>query len=243
MRLKNVILMIIFYIFLNLTTFSYINISPTTLDRNIGTGAYEEFTFYNNTNIPLRYKLSAISMEDSNIKDMSKWIEIYPKVVTIYPTEEKSFKVYIQAPEGSETGDYGAFINIRQVSAPKLESGEKETIAAGMAVMVNVNMGIYGYIGDLHPKVTISNMSVTKKNDISTLKMNIENKSNRLVRMLIEVKSKNNYIHRIGEVRAMKGEKLYFEEIIPDMAKDEIAREVIISDVESEKNIITVKVD
>ncbi len=243
MKIKNIGMLIVCYILLSLNIFAYINISPTTLDKNIGVGAYEEFTFYNNTNVPLRYKLSVLPMENKNVKDMSDWVEIYPKVVTVYPTEQKSFKVYIQAPKGSETGDYGTFINIRQVSAPKLESGEQQNIAAGMAVMVNVNMGIYGYVGDKNPKLSLSTPIITKKDNTQTLKVDIENKTNRLVRMLVEVKSKKNYVYKIGEIRAMKGQKLELEQVIPNMKKNEVAKELLITDIETEKLITSVKIN
>lgn len=243
MNLKKIVLLIMSYIMISVISLAYINISPTTLDKNIGLGAYEEYTFYNNTNIPLRYKLSVLPMENKSINDMTDWVEIYPKVVTIYPTEQKTFKVYIKAPKEAEKGDYGTFINIRQVSAPKLESGEQKNIAAGMAVMVNVNMGIYGYIGDKNPKINLINPLIIKKNDFQNLKMNIENKTNRLVRMLIEVKSKKNYVYKIGELRAMKGQILEFENIIPNIKKDEIVKEIIITDVETEKLITKIKIN
>ena len=230
---------LLFFILMVVNSFAYINISPTTLDKNILKGAYEEYTFYNNTTVPLRYKLSVIPMEENkNVKDMSKWVEVYPKVVTVNPTEQKSFKLYIQAPKGTEAGDYGAFVNIRQVSAPKLESGEQKDIAAGMAVMVNVNMGLYGYIGDEVPKIETTKPQIIKDSkDNQILKMVISNKTNRLVRMKIEVKSKKNYIYKVGETRAMRGQNLELENVILDMNSKEIGKEVIITDVETEKVI------
>ena len=146
-------------------SFSYINISPTTLDKNIKVGAYQEFTFYNDTTIPFRYKITPMAMTGNKIvKDMSKWVEVYPKIVTVNPTESKKFKVYIKADKNAETGDYGTFLNIRQMSAPKLKGEEEEqNIGAGMVIMVNLNMGIYGYVGDKEPKIETTEPNVYKK--------------------------------------------------------------------------------
>ena len=119
MIFKKISLLIISYILFTLSAFGYINISPTTLDKNIGTGAYEEFTLHNNTNIPMRYKIEALALDSKTgeVKNMDSWAEIYPKIVTVKPAESKSFKVYIKAPKGTPEGDYGMFLNIRQVSA------------------------------------------------------------------------------------------------------------------------------
>lgn len=240
--IKSKIVLLITYLLIIVNSFGYINISPTTLDKNIKTGAYEEFTFFNNTTVPLRYKLSALPMEGKNIKDMSKWVEIYPKVVTVYPTESKSFKVYIQAPKGAENGDYGTFVNIKQVSAPKLKHNEKENIGAGMTIMVNVNMGLYGYVGDTVPKLEATQPQVVKQGNKQILKMRLDNKSNRLVRVEISVKSANNYVYKVGEVRAMKNQNLEIENEILDMGANEKAKEVIVKDVESDKIVKKIKI-
>lgn len=240
--MKNKLVLLITYLLLIVNCFAYINISPTTLDKNIKVGAYEEFTFFNNTTVPLRYKLSALPMEGKNVKDMSKWVEIYPKVVTVYPTETKSFKLYIQAPKGAEEGDYGTFVNIRQVSAPKLKHNEKESIGAGMTVMVNVNMGLYGYVGDAVPKVEATQPQVVKQGNKQILKMRLDNLTNRLIRVEITVKSTSNYVYKVGEVRAMKNQNLEIENEILDMGIDEKAKEVIVKDVETEKIVKKIKI-
>ncbi|WP_304206899.1 hypothetical protein [Fusobacterium perfoetens] len=75
------------------------------------------------------------------------------------------------------------------------------------------------------------------------MKVDIENKTNRLVRMLVEVKSKKNYVYKIGEIRAMKGQKLELEQVIPNMKKNEVAKELLITDIETEKLITSVKIN
>lgn len=243
MKIKYILGLVVSYFVLSFTALAYINISPTTLDKNIGIGAYEEFTFYNNTSVPMRYKLSAVPMNSKEIKDMSEWFEIYPKVVTVYPNDEQTFKLYVQAPKGAEAGDYGAFLNIRQVSAPKIEGETKENeIGAGMMVMVNVDMGLYGYVGDKVPKLETSEPKFIKEKDGQKLQMEVRNLTNRLVRMKLEVKTTKNYFYTVGESRVLKGQTLEFDHIVPRMKNDEEAKEIVITDVETKEIIKKVKV-
>lgn len=163
MFLKKLFLKFLLFTAVSLSASAYINLAPTTLDKNIKAGAYQEFTLFNDTTIPFRYKITPMAMtENKKVIDMSKWIEVYPKIVTVKPTEAKKFKVYVKADKGALEGDYGAFLNIRQMSAPKLKGEETENLGAGMVIMVNVNMGIYGYVGDEVPKIEVIEPSVYK---------------------------------------------------------------------------------
>lgn len=243
MKIKNIIYLLFLFLMLNISSLAYINISPTTLDKNIGIGAYEEFTFYNNTSVPMRYKLSVIPMESESVKDMSKWVEVYPKVVTVYPSSNETFKLYVQAPKNTADGDYGAFLNIRQVSAPKLEGDAGEqNVAAGMMVMVNVNMGLYGYVGDKIPTVETTTPVVVRDGENQKLQMEIKNTTNRLVRMKVEVKSKKNYFYQVGESRVLRGQTLVYDHLIQKMPLDEEAKEIVITDTETKEVIKKVAV-
>lgn len=236
-------LTIMIFIMWSILSFSYINISPTTLDKNIQLGAYEEFTFTNNTTIPMRYRITPMAMKNANVKDMSEWIEVYPKVVTVYPDDSQTFKLYVEAPKNSETGDYGAFLNIKQVSAPKLEGETKDhNITAGMMVMVNVDMGIYGYIGDKNPELETTEPKVVKNKKEQKLQLEVKNKTNRLVKMKVEVKTDKNYFYQVGNTRAFKGQTIVFDHPIKDMKLDENPKEILITDVETKKVIKKLKI-
>lgn len=242
MFLKKLFLKFLLFIAVSLSASAYINLSPTTLDKNIKAGAYQEFTLYNDTTIPFRYKITPMAMsENKKVMDMSKWIEVYPKIVTVRPSESKKFKVYVKAKPDSPEGDYGAFLNIRQMSAPKLKGEETENLGVGMVVMVNVNMGIYGYVGDEVPKIEVVDPSVYKKEGKSFLKMKVKNKTNRLVKINVEIEGKKNYFYTIGETRAFKGETLVFDHEIKNLG-DKKANKIIITDVETEKIIKEIKV-
>lgn len=241
MFLKKLFLKFLLFTAVSLSASAYINLSPTTLDKNIKAGAYQEFTLYNDTTIPFRYKITPIEMVgNSKVNDMSKWIEVYPKIVTVRPAESKKFKVYVKADKEALEGDYGAFLNIRQMSAPKLKGEETENMGAGMVIMVNLNMGIYGYVGDETPSIEVSEPSVYKKDGKSFLKMKVKNKTNRLVKMEVQVEGKKGRYFLVGSARAFKGETLVFDNEIKRI-EDMKARKIIIKDTETEKIIKEVK--
>ena len=241
MFLKKLFLKFLLFTAVSLSASAYINLSPTTLDKNIKAGAYEEFTLYNDTTIPFRYKITPVAMtENKKVMDMSKWIEVYPKIVTVRPTESKKFKVYVKADKGALEGDYGAFLNIRQMSAPKLKGETDENLGAGMVIMLNINMGIYGYVGDEVPKIEVIEPSVYKKGEKSFLKMKVKNKTNRLVKMEVQVEGKKGHFFSVGKARAFKGETLVFDNEIARIEKTK-ARKVIIKDTETEKIIEEIK--
>ena len=236
MRKKSIILIIFFSVFLDI--FAYINLSPSTLDKNIGVGVYQEFTLYNETQIPFRYKITPIAFSGrTGVADMSKWVEVYPKVVTVHPNGESKFKVYIKAPKDSVTGDYGVFLNIKQMSAPNVKTSQADSISSAMIIMVDVNLGVYGYIGDKTPKLSFPvDPTIYKKEGKTYLKMKIKNETNRLVRMEIKVEGKKGYYYPIGDTRAFKMETLSFDNEIKDLG-DIMPRNIIITDVESKRII------
>ena len=244
MKRKNIVFLFFLCFIINISSLAYINISPTTLDKNIGVGAYEEFTLSNNTTIPMRYKIEAVAMDSKNkeIKNMNEWAEIYPKVIDVKPAESQKFKVYIKSPKGITAGDYGMFLNIRQVSAPKLQGEMTDDVGAGMMVMTNLNMGIYGYIGDKNPKVEVNTPVIEKREDGSYIKMDIANKTNRLVRVKVEAGIGKNLFYPVGEMRILTNQIVMVDNKIQRLPEDAQVKEIVITDTESKKIIKKIKI-
>ncbi|WP_426711467.1 hypothetical protein [Cetobacterium sp. SF1] len=222
-------------------SFAYINISPTSFDKNIGVGAYQEFTLYNNTKIPIRYKITPKDMNDKKVGNMTNWIEVYPKIVTINPLEEKTFKVYVKSPKNEKTGDYGAFLNIKQISAPKLKSDSKNVISSGLTVMTNLNMGLYGYVGENNPKIEIKNVKTYTKNNQNYINFDLNNNTDRLVRVIVDVEGSNKGYYPIGEYRAFKNEELDVNQEIKNLKSLKNATKLIIRDKETNNILKTIK--
>lgn len=239
--MKKLFTIIVQFFIVTTVSFAYINMSPTSFDKNIKNGGYQEFTLYNNTTIPIRYRIEPMKMEKKNVGDMSQWIDVYPKVVTINPADEQIFKVYIKSPSNANEGDYGAFLNIKQISAPKLKDKQDE-IAAGMIVMINLNMGLYGYVSTQDLTLDASTPKLFTQNEKVYLSLELTNKSNRLGRVKIEAKESSNRFYPIGEIRLMANEKVILNNEIKELKNKKNIREIIITDVENNKILNTIKV-
>lgn len=106
---------IIFLIFLfSKLAFSYINIYPTSFNKNITNGATETFKLYNRTETEKKYR---IYIEPSSEQDMSNWIEVYPKSIFLNPLEEKEVRLFVNPPLSASKGEYKAKLIIKEISS------------------------------------------------------------------------------------------------------------------------------
>lgn len=131
---------------------------PMKFDKKIdGNGGYQEYQVENPTNETLRYKIYK-KPESKDLRDkgivgsMDKWIDFYPKILTIPPKSKGIVKMAIKAPKSAKPGEYAARIGTSPVAIPKV--GESaETINAQISLPVGTEIQIFGYVGDVAPKI------------------------------------------------------------------------------------------
>lgn len=140
---------ILIFLFLSLKTWAYVNITPLTFDKRIdGEGGYKEYTLSNSSKNITKYR---IYIEKNNEKyDMSDWVEFFPKTLTLKPGESKKIKVLITAPNDSREGEYTTNLCIKEVEVP-LKNKE-------LNILTNLKIELAGYVGDLKPKIEITNI-------------------------------------------------------------------------------------
>lgn len=131
---------------------------PMKFDKRIdGNGGYQEYQIENPTNDTVRYKIyrkaeSKDLTEKGIVGGMEKWIDFYPKIITIPPKTKGIVKVAIKAPVTAKTGEYVARIGTTPLAIPKVgKSGE--AIEAQISLPLGVEMQIFGYVGDIEPKL------------------------------------------------------------------------------------------
>lgn len=142
--------------------YGYMNVDPVIFDKKIDTGATQEYHVTNTTNVAVGYRV--YTEKASEEKDMTSWIEYYPRELKLEPGETGKVKVYIEAPAGTEKGEYTSILGIKEVSIPDSEKGN-----ASVAIYTNLKMEIAGYVGDLTPKVDI--IELKKSGDSLYLKI------------------------------------------------------------------------
>lgn len=130
-------------IFLNILSFSYINIYPTEFNERIDNdGVYKTFKLYNSTSNNIRYRIYVEDNEELE-NSMKNFIEIYPKSITLNPLEEKEFKIFVKAPENSKNGKYSAKLVVKEIEIPsneKLENTNK--------FLTIFKLKMTGYVGE-----------------------------------------------------------------------------------------------
>lgn len=131
---------IILLLLISKLAFSYINIYPTKFSERIdGKGAFKVFTLANNTDEELRYR---IYLEDEKENKLSPFVEIYPKSISLKPSEKKEFKVFVKAAKNTKNGKYTTKLVVKQVGLPNKEKKDKDDI------FTIFKLKMFGFVGE-----------------------------------------------------------------------------------------------
>lgn len=131
---------------------------PMKFDKKIDNDSgYQEYQIENSTNKTVRYKIykktEPEDMKDKGIVgDMTKWIQYYPKILTIPPKTTGIVKLAIRAPKGTKPGEYVARIGTSPLAIPSVGDNQ-EAISPQISVPLGSEMRIFGYVGDIAPKI------------------------------------------------------------------------------------------
>lgn len=218
---------IINFFFITLIAYSF-QMTPISFEKNIDKeNGFKEFYFPNNSSKTIRYKFSILP-GSSNRKDMSKWIEYYPKVLIIKPEEVGVLKIFVKSPKETQEGEYGFFLDILPIDILSKDL-EEEKIKAASSIKIRAAVEMVGYVGDIEPEIVISSYRVYSENSKEQLETIIENSSNKRggeITLLIKGKnsqlirkdlgriSKNGKLKIITELKGIKKRDLYELEII-----------------------------
>lgn len=216
-----------------------LQIGPPMFEQRIdGAGGYREFTLTNPGTKTLRYKLTVLPGKN---KDMSRWTEVSPKIITIKPGTKGKFKIFAKAPSDIPDGEYDYNLSIKMMDLPKLP-GETDKVDAAAKLNFDFHLGFIGYAGDLEPNIEITNTTVTKNSD-----------GKLLVKGTIINKTQKRGIHCgiiiIGgdrtllstDLRVSKGEKKDFSYLLNEDLKPSDVDGISIRNLENDKELIKTK--
>lgn len=120
-------------------------ISSENFDQRIDTGGYKEFILKNNSDTTVRYKFEV--KKGNGNKDMSKWVTLYPKVMSIPPMQERVLKIHAQSPAGAEEGEYSFNLLAKPIVVPTIKEEDGTISGTGILPFVPV-IEMLGYVGD-----------------------------------------------------------------------------------------------
>lgn len=200
-----IILMILFS-----KVYPYVNIHPVTFDKNIGgAGEVQEYYLYNGTNTGIKYLFSMEKSKDK--KDMTNWVEYYPKVLNLKPGQEGVLKVFIKAPAGTENGEYTTVLGVKEM--PVVTEKDMKSKSSTLKVLTNLKIEIVGYVGKLKTNLNLSNLVVKKEDNRLSFSGKIKNIGDRRGTFsfyLTDSRNKNSFL--LGNKRILKGEELDLKE-------------------------------
>ena len=169
-------ILFLFFIIFKLSL-SYINIHPTFFDKPIDFGgSYQEFTLFNQSSDTVLYRIYCKSYKDSSNKDMSKWVNFYPRSITLAPGESGKIQVSIASNSKIEAGEYSTILGIREL--PLYEKVIKDK-SSGLGILTDLKLVINGYAGKISPKLVFSNLNLEINPNKISLNGIVENRGER----------------------------------------------------------------
>lgn len=144
---ESLLFCIILFIFLAIKGFAF-EIDSTAFEQRVDNGGYREFVLNNRSQKTIRYKVEIKEDErNGKQKDMSKWVEVYPKVMTIPPLQKRVLKVFAKSPLGTPKGEYGFRMVITPLSVPVMSEVQgKINVNSTLDIVPVIYM--YGHVGD-----------------------------------------------------------------------------------------------
>ena len=212
------------FVVINSLSYSFTNINPTIFDKRIDDGgATQEFYISNPTSSEIGYRIYK-EQSDSG-KDMSSWIEVYPTSLKLKSGETKKIKIFVEASEKSEKGEYTAILGVKEVAVPM---STKES--AGVAIYTDLKLEIAGFVGDLKPDLKIKNLKIKD----SKLKFSIKNVGDIRTKVEAYIETKGKEPLYLDSFRLLQNKEKEFETNI-DLNKYKKETKLVIYDLKNNK--------
>ena len=166
---------------------------PLGYDKRIDKGdGYGEFTIVNTSKEPMRWKINVSNTGEDT--DISRLVTIYPKVLTIEPLSEKSFKVYVKEDSSLKEGEYSFNLNVNPLKSPnvqKLKSGKtNQTFEMKQAL----ELEMFAYVGDLNKPFELSKQEFYEVNGKKKFRSHVKNNNKRGYELAVGFTDKNNVL-------------------------------------------------
>ena len=185
-------------------------------------GGYREFYIKNDNLARQRYKINLLS-GDKN--DGSKFIEIYPKVITIDANSRGIVKVFAKAPKTTPKGEYNFKLQFQPINIPTLAK-QKDGMAAGTSnIGIAPIIDLKGYVGEPNFKenIQLNNIVVLKntKGKGIVVKGDLSNNSHASLDFAAEAYGNGEFLYGTAHVgNVLKNTKSKQIQLVFPMIKD-----------------------
>jgi len=138
----------------------YPGVAEIHLNNGRGQGS---FLMFNTGESTKKYKVTVRDVDNQgNISVLSDHLKVFPRYVEIKPGENKKVRFLIRDfPEGDvDPGEQRASISIEELDSVLEQKHKTMETASGISTLIkykyNINMAVYGYVGDLIPKAEVT---------------------------------------------------------------------------------------
>lgn len=210
---------------------------PMKFDKRIDgiNGGYQEYQISNPTDKTVRYKIyKKPETEDLSkygvVGSMDKWMQYYPKIITIPPKSVGIVKLGIKAPPGTKHGEYAARIGNSPISIPDINR-IGSVITPQISVPIGTEMQIFGYVGKGIPKI-IGDLKIMKKGTGTFVVGTIKNEGEVGVALLASYRykdSKGTHTSTTSLGRLMPGEKTKIDSSVIKESKNHRVLELVVT--------------
>jgi P pilus assembly chaperone PapD len=224
------------FLFFSINIFAF-KLSPDYFDKRIdGKGSSEEITFWNDSNESVRYKIYVEKVDDGS-PDMSKWVEVYPKILTIKPKSTGKVRVFAKAPSTAKEPEYQFYLGARTIAIPKNEGGGTQ-----LAMPINLKMRMYGYNGDIKPLINLKNQQFFKEGNQLKFKGTLINKTEKASSKVQVLLIGNNKRESFTSGRIKKGD-FYFNISLKNFTDMKEIKEIIVIDEMTDRELQKIKIN
>lgn len=181
--------------------------------------AYGEFYLKNTSKELGRFKVEIKPTGKEN--DISKYISVYPNLLTIDGLTEESFKVYVEDDGSIKDGENNFILSIRAISIPDIEKIEGKKTKQNMAFQVAMNVEMFAYKGEYNKPLTIKQSNFEEKSGKKYWKAEIKNETGRAYELGIGFVDKANTLIDVNtKGRLFNGSTTKINQEIPKGTKD-----------------------
>ncbi|WP_101474371.1 hypothetical protein [Fusobacterium sp.] len=127
-------------------------------------GGYRESYIVNDSLEKVRYKISVLP---GNEKDGSKYVQVYPRVITVEPKSKGVVKIYAKAPSSIEKGEYHFKLQFKPIVIPTLAKAKDGKITGTANIQISPIIDMKGYAGEIDFKNVIKFEDIKVENNLN----------------------------------------------------------------------------
>lgn len=176
------------YIILFITNFMIAqaipSIYPSSVQMKLDKGHnFSSVTVFNTGDKTMKYKLSIKDVDNlGNSSELAKYLKVFPKFIEIPAGENQIVKIIARGIPANKfkEGESRGSLSIEELESSIEKKYKTKKSIDGVSTTINfkyvINMAIYGYFGNLSPKLEVDNIEIDKT-DIKGLITNTGNYS------------------------------------------------------------------